>query len=381
MTPRPSGVNTLLAHGGRSDGDPTGAVAPPIHPSTTFTRDQSYELRGDFVYSRYANPTVALAEGLLRDLEGAAGALLFNSGLAAVAALFQTVRSGDRVVAPTVMYHGAQDWLRRLSEVGGVDLVLFDAARPGALAEATGEHAALVWIESPVNPTWDVVDIAEAASIAHGTGAVLAVDSSVAPPVTTRALALGADLVFHSATKYLNGHSDVLGGVLATSRCDPRWEEIVQVRKLSGGIMAPFEAWLLLRGMRTLGVRYERVSASALRFAEHFEGHSSIEAVLYPGLEGHPGHAVARRQMTGGFGGMLSMLTRGDGAATKAVASRLRTFTRATSFGGVESLVEHRATVEGPHSVVPKNLLRFSIGLEDVADLIDDLEVALRASG
>jgi cystathionine gamma-synthase len=234
-----------------------------------------------------------------------------------------------------------------------------------------------VWIETPVNPTWDVIDIAAAAEAAHGAGAILAVDATAATPVLTRPLTLGADLAFHSATKYLNGHSDLTAGVLVTRAIDARWQEITSVRHLMGGVLGAFEAWLLLRGLRTLYLRVERASASALEIARHFEGHPKLAAVLYPGLESHPGHAVAKRQMTGGFGGMLSLLVDGDAAAARAVAARTRLFVPATSLGGVESLIEHRATIEGPHSVVPKNLLRLSIGIEDPADLIADLEQAL----
>jgi cystathionine gamma-synthase len=206
---------------------------------------------------------------------------------------------------------------------------------------------------------------------------MLAVDSTVAPPVTTRPLELGADLVFHSATKYLNGHSDLTAGVLVTRETGERWAEVARIRTLTGNIIGAFEAWLLLRGLRTLALRFERASQSALRIALHFEGHTAVESVLYPGLESHPGHHIAARQMTGGFGGMLSLLIAGDAARTKAVAAGTSVFTPATSLGGVESLIEHRASVEGPHSVVPGNLLRLSVGIEDVEDLIADLESAL----
>lgn len=371
-------IDTRLARAGHFVDAETGAVVPPLHTSTTFARGEDYELTNDFIYGRYSAPTVDLVESVIRDLESAEAALLFASGMSAVVAVLDTLRTGERLVAPTVMYHGAQNWMRRVAERRGVTLTLFDAADPEGLRRAVEEApVTLVWIESPVNPTWDVIDIEFAARVAHGVGALLVVDSTVAPPVTTQALSLGADIVMHSATKYLNGHSDVIGGVLATNSPDARWEEIEEIRKQMGGILAPFEAWLLLRGLRTLGVRYDRCSSTALRIAEHFESHSEVDACLYPGLESHPGHVVARRQMRRGFGGMLSLLVKGDGVRAKQVATRLRLFTPATSLGGVESLVEHRASVEGPLSQVPENLLRFSIGLEDPADLIADLEAAL----
>jgi cystathionine gamma-synthase len=298
--------------------------------------------------------------------------------MAAVCAFFETVNSGEHVVAPRIMYHGSQDWLRRISEKRGIGLTLFDAADSDDLERALQPgKTAVVWIETPVNPTWDVIDIALAAQIAHAAGAILAVDATVASPVTTRALEHGADIVFHSATKYLNGHSDVVAGVLVTAREDERWEEIKLVRTLTGGILGPFEAWLLLRGMRTLFVRFDQASQTALQLARHFENHPRLQRVLYPGLSSHPGHDIAKRQMTRGFGGMLSLLVDGSDDDARHIAGNTRLFVRATSLGGVESLIEHRASVEGAHSAVPENLLRLSIGIENCQDLIQDLEQSL----
>ena len=375
--PRPS-PETLLAQAAHFIDPADGAIVPPIRPSTTFARNADYALMGRSDYIRPDNATYEAVEPLLAALDGGAEALLFSSGLAAASALLETVRTGEHVVAQRIMYYGALTWLRRVSARRGIGLTLFDAGEPESLADAIrpGETA-LVWIETPANPTWDVVDIAAAAELAHGAGAALAVDSTAAPPVTTRALDLGADIVFHSATKYLNGHTDVLAGVLVTKETDARWQEIGQVRGLTGGVLGSFEAWLLLRGLRTLALRFERASASALKIAQHFEGHPNVARVLYPGLESHPGHAVARRQMRNGFSGMLSLLIDGDAEAAKSVATRLKLIVPATSLGGVESLVEHRKTVEGPTSAVPDNLLRFSIGIEQADELIADLEQAL----
>lgn len=372
--------DTLLARAHDFLDERTGAVVPPLHTSTTFGRKADYDLVGEHVYARYASPTVARAEAIVTALEDAAEALLFSSGMSAVTVLLETLSAGDRLVAPTVMYHGAQDWFRRLADRRGIELAFFDATEDGALEAAVAAGpTTMLWIESPVNPTWDVIDIGAAATAARAAGATLVVDSTVAPPVTTRALSLGADIVLHSATKYLNGHSDLTGGVLATREVDERWEEIRLVRKSTGTILAPFEAWLLIRGLRTLGLRFERASTNAAAIAERFCDHPAVEACLYPGLPTHPRHDVARRQMRAGFGGMLSLLIAADpeGERARRIATGLRHFTPATSLGGVESLVEHRATVEGPHSVVPKNLLRFSIGIEAVEDLIEDLERAL----
>lgn len=380
VDPRALSPRSLVAQAGHFLDGATGAITPPIHPSTTFARDADYELIGAYLYSRYRNPTYDQVERLAATLDGGAEAKLFASGMAAIAALFETVDGGEHVVAPKVMYHGAQAWLGRISEKRGIGLTLFDAADPDALRRAIrpGETA-VVWIETPTNPTWDVIDIAAAAAAAHEAGAILGVDATVATPVTTRPLELGADIVFHSATKSLNGHSDVTAGVLVTRRADARWEEIGFVRDHVGGVLGPFEAWLLLRGLRTLFVRLERASDNAMTIARHFAGHPKVEAVLYPGLESHPGHAIAKRQMTGGFGGMLSLLVKGGADQARAVATGLRLFVSATSLGGVESLVEHRASVEGAASPIPPNLLRLSVGIEDARDLIADLEQALAA--
>ncbi|MDJ0943768.1 MAG: PLP-dependent aspartate aminotransferase family protein [Kiloniellales bacterium] len=356
----------------------TGAVSPPIQPATTFARGTDHEPLGAYRYARTRSPSDDLAERVFAELDGGAEARLFGSGMAAVTSLFETVDGGRHVVAPRVMYHAAQDWLRRISQRRGIGLTLFDASDPAALAGAIrpGETD-IVWIESATNPNWQVIDIAAAAEAAHAAGALLGVDSTVAPPVTTRPIELGADFVFHSATKYLNGHSDVTAGVLVAAKADERWEEVKLVRNLTGGMLGAFEAWLLLRGLRTLAIRFDQASRNALALARHFEGHAKLEAVLYPGLESHPGHDVARRQMTGGFGGMLSIMVRGGTAEAKAVATGTRLFVTATSLGGVESLIEHRATIEGPHSAVADNLLRLSVGIEDTDDLIADLEQAL----
>jgi cystathionine gamma-synthase len=356
----------------------TGGISPPVQFSTTYARGHDYEFRGSYSYSRTANPSWEVLEKVCTELDGGADAKCFASGMAAVCAFFETVNTGEHVVAPRVMYHGSQDWLRRISARRSIGLTFFDAGDIEDLRNAVQPgKTTVVWIETPVNPTWDVIDIALAAEIAHAAGAILAVDGTVASPVTTRALEYGADIVFHSATKYLNGHSDVVAGILVTAQKDERWEEIKLVRTLTGGVLGPFEAWLLLRGMRTLFLRFDKASQSALSLARHFESHPRLQQVLYPGLESHPGHEVAKRQMTQGFGGMLSLLIDGNADAAKRIAGNTRLFVRATSLGGVESLIEHRASVEGPHSEVPSNLLRLSIGVENCRDLINDLEQSL----
>jgi cystathionine gamma-synthase len=356
----------------------TRALVPPIHLSTTYQRDADGCYRSGRGYTRPHNPTYDEPEELLQSLEGGRGCLLLASGMAACTAVFQALLPGDHVVAPRVMYWALRKWLVEFAMPWGLEMDFVDTGDTDALAAAMRPgKTRLVWIETPANPTWDVTDIALAAEIAHRAHARLAVDSTVASPVLTRPIELGADLVVHSASKYLNGHSDVLAGAIVCAREDAFWQRIRAWRRDAGAVLGPFEAWLLLRGMRTLFVRVPRSCESALRIARHFEGHPGISQVLYPGLESHPGHAVASRQMTGGFGGMLSIRHKRGEAAAIATAAEVAVFKRATSLGGVESLIEHRASVEGPSTPVPADLLRLSIGLEHPDDLIADLERAL----
>ncbi len=370
---------TLAAHGGRTPDPERGDVAPPLRPSTNFARDEAYEqIAGQGGYSRDDSPSYLDVEALLARLEGGAGAMLFASGMAAATAVWLSLEPGDHVVAPKVMYWGLRDELGRFCAKWGLTLDLFDQEDPAALAKAVRPGATkLVWIETPCNPTWDVIDIAAAAEAAKGAGARLAVDSTVATPVLTRPLELGADLVFHSATKYLNGHGDIMAGALVTARADDFWAKLRDKRHRGGAVLGAFEAWLLQRGLRTLYLRVGRAGESALAIARHFEGRPEITAVLYPGLESHPGHEVARGQMNGGFGGMLSLRVAGGAEPALEVAKRVQLFVRATSLGGVESLIEHRASIEGPNSPVPADLLRLSLGIEDTDDLIADLEQAV----
>ncbi len=369
---------TIAAHTLKAVDEATGSVTPPLYMSSTYARDESYTPKLKENYIRGGSPTLWHAEEAVAALEQGAGALLFASGMAAITTLLETVPQGAHVAAPDVMYYGTRDWLKRLEAKGRITLTLFDAADPAALAKALRKgETDLVWIETPLNPTWDVIDIAAAAKAAHEAGALLAVDATASAAVTTQPLTLGADIVFHSATKYLNGHSDVLAGVLVAREANARWEEIDGLRTKIGSPLAPFEAWLLIRGLRTLYVRYRQASANAMAIARHFEKHPKIERVLYPGLASHRNHAIARKQMTDGFGGMLSLLITGDAAAAVRVCTRLKVIVPATSLGGVESLAEHRKTVEGPESPVPDNLIRLSIGIEHADDLIADLEQAL----
>jgi cystathionine gamma-synthase len=359
----------------------TKALAPPLQPSTTFIRDEDNQYRAGYVYARDQNVTFDQVEAVLAALEQGHAALVFASGMAAATAVFQALAPGDHVLAPKVMYWSLRNWLRGFASQWGLRVDFVDMSDRDEVAGAIRKgETKLVWVETPANPLWTVTDIAQTCDIAHAAGAAVAVDSTAATPVLTQPLALGADVVMHSATKYLNGHSDVLAGALVTREDSPLWQRIRPLRSQLGGILGTFEAWLLLRGMRTLYPRVRQHCASAQKIAEHFASHAGVAEVLYPGLPRFPGHALAARQMKGGFGGMLSIRVRGGEAAAIATAAKIELWKRATSLGGVESLVEHRASVEGAGTPVPGDLLRLSVGLEDAGDLVTDLDAALRAA-
>jgi cystathionine gamma-synthase len=372
---------TLAAQAlGRID-EATRAVVPPLHITTTFVRDPDNLYRSGNIYGRADNETVREGEAVIAALEGASSALLFGSGMSAAIALFLSLGPGAQVIAPKVMYWSLRNWLVNEGPALGlsVDLVAAEDLSEIAAAVRPG-RTRLIWLETPSNPLWSLSDIAGAAEIAHRAGAKLAVDSTCATPILTRPLALGADVVMHSATKYLNGHSDVIAGALAFAAEDAMAARARQIRAAHGLILGPFEAFLLIRGIRTLDLRVRAASAGALELALRLSNHAGVASVLYPGLPDHPGHALARRQMSGGFGGMLSIRARGGEKAAIAVASKVALWKRATSLGGVESLIEHRASIEGPSSPCPPDLLRLSVGVEDVEDLWRDIDQALRST-
>jgi cystathionine gamma-synthase len=381
MDPKQAHPDTIAAQALGWIDETTRAVIPPIHVSATYIRDPDNQYRSGRVYARADNPAFDQAEAVLAALEGGAQALLFASGMAAATACFQALAPGDHVLAPKVMYWSLRNWLTTFATGWGLDVELIDLHEPAALRRALRPgKTRLVWIETPANPLWTVTDIAATAQAAHAAGALLAVDSTVATPVLTQPLALGADVVMHAATKYLNGHSDLIAGALVTrDAASDYWQRVRKLRAQLGGTLGSFEAFLLLRGLRTLPLRVRAACASAARIAAHFEGHPRIEQVLYPGLASFEGHAVAARQMQGGFGGMLSLRVKGGEAAAVAAAANVTLWKRATSLGGTESLVEHRASVEGPGTPAPGDLLRLSVGLEHVDDLIADMEQALRS--
>lgn len=365
---------TIAAHAGQSA--ETAGSAPQLQMSTTYRRDADYQMiSAGNVYGRDHNDTVRQAEAVLAQLEQAQAALLWPSGMAAIAAIFRGLRSTDRVVLQSGIYWGTTDWVRGYCVGHGIALHEVDLADPDAAQAAVGFDPTLVFMETPSNPWLKVTDIS--AMRALFPRATLVVDSTAATPMLTRPLELGADLVVHSATKALNGHSDVLAGVILTRHTDTRWEALCRERATGGAILGPMEAWLLLRSLRTFPLRMRAMCDTAQRFAEFCAAHPLVEDVFYPGLPDTPYHALASRQMTGGYGYLMSVLVRGDRQTALGVVGRLQVFQRATSLGGVESLVEHRHTIE-PHTGIPENLIRVSVGIEHIDDLIADFDQALR---
>jgi cystathionine gamma-synthase len=356
----------------------TKEIVGQIHTSTTYIRDVDNQYRSGRVYARDQNPTFDQPEAVLNALEGGHQTLLFASGMAAATAVFQALNPGDHVIAPKVMYWSLRNWLKNFATRWGLVIEFIDATRLDELRAAIKPgKTKLVWIETPANPIWSITDIAVTCEIAHAAGAIVAVDSTVATPVLSQPIKLGADIVMHAATKYLNGHSDVVAGTLTSAKDSEYWQRVRQIRAQIGGIAGPFEAWLLTRGMRTLYPRVRVACDSAQKIAEYFAAHPKVLEVLYPGLPTFTGHAIAAKQMQGGFGGMLSIRVKAGEAAAINTAAKVQLWKRATSLGGVESLIEHRASVEGEGTPAPKDLLRLSVGIEAASDLIDDFEQAL----
>ncbi len=356
----------------------TGAVVPSIQPTATYARDENYDIRKPYWYRRDGSQTTAHAEAVIAQLEGAAESLLFSSGMSACTAVIEHLETGAHVVVPEVMYHGVLQQIQIYAAKGRIQVSYYTAGNLQELAAAVKPNITqLVWVETPNNPNWEVTDIQAAADIAHKAGAKLMADCTGTPPSMTKALDFGADFSFHSATKYLNGHSDVTAGVLSVRETGQFWEDIFWVRKLQGTVLTSFDAWLLIRGMRTLFLRVERACENAMKIAKHFVDHPHIEAVLYPGLETDPGHEVAKRQTNGQFGAMLSLIVKGCEQDAIDVTRFCEIFYPATSLGGVESLIEHRKTVSGEGFPVHERLLRLSIGIESTDDLIYDLEQAI----
>ncbi|MDX1530236.1 MAG: aminotransferase class I/II-fold pyridoxal phosphate-dependent enzyme [Rhodothermales bacterium] len=374
-----SDLRTRLAHAGCVTDPATAALTPPLHLATTFERPAGGDYGNGYVYARWGNPTRDLFERTLADLEGdGAEAAAFASGMAAVQAVLQALRPGDHVLLPDDVYHGVRHLLRSVFADWGLAYSEVDQTDLGAVAAAVRPETRLVWAETPSNPLLKITDLRALAEIARAHDALLLVDGTWTTPLLQRPLGLGADLVLHSATKYLGGHSDALVGAVVARPGLGLFERVRALQQGAGAVADPFSCWLVLRGMRSLGARMPLHTANALRLAEWLAAHPRVEAVHYPGLPGHPGHALASEQM-GGFGGMLAFQVRGGAEEALAVAARVRTFRRATSLGGTESLIEHRASIESQPTPTPPNLLRVSVGLEAADDLVADLEEALKA--
>ena len=378
---------TLAVHLGLEPDAATGALVPPLHLATTFERDADGGYPRGYVYGRSDNPTRAAFERAMAQLEGGREAAAFASGSAAAAAVLRSVPAGGHVVVPDDMYHGLRTLLERVLAPAGLRVTEVDMSDLAAVRGAVRAETRLLWVETPSNPQLKITDIAGVVTVAreaeaaYGAPVWVAVDATWTPPPWQPAFALGADLVVHATTKYLSGHSDVLGGVVVAAPAarpepDDPWPRVRDIQRLEGGVAGPFDAWLALRGLRTLAVRLAVQAENAATLAAFLVAHPVVREVRYPGLPGHPNHEVAARQMRA-FGAMLSFRLAGGEAAARAVAGRVRLFTRATSLGGVESLIEHRASIEPPGGPTPADLLRVSVGIEHVDDLMDDLSEAL----
>jgi len=367
---------TLTVHVGNEPDEATGAVAPPLHLSTPFRHGPAGERIAGYEYQREGNPTNDRLREALMELEGGQQAMTFASGMAAITTLLESLPSGARVLFPDDCYTGLRMLFEEFLPERGIQATVVDMADLNAVRAACAAPLAMLWIETPSNPLMKVADIAALAEIGHRAGATVVVDNTFATPLLQRPLALGADIVMHSTTKYFGGHSDVLGGALVFAKDDALAHKVTHRLHVTGAVLAPFSAWLTLRGCRSLGARMAMHCSNARKVADFLATHPAVERVNWPGLSTHPGHEIAARQMRD-FGAMMSIQLRGGREAALAMASKLRVFTNATSLGGCESLIEHRASVEGANPRSPQNLLRISVGVEGADDLAADLAQAL----
>ena len=371
-------LSTKIAQALHYNDPDTGSVIPPIEHTATYSRDENYEPRETYWYRRDGNKTTKIAEEIIAELENADISLLFSSGMSACTAVLEMLPQNAHIVVPSVMYHGVLAQIQNFSSKNRIHVDFYNAGDLTSMKEVIKIGVTqLVWVETPNNPNWEVTDIVEASKLAHEAKAQLIVDATATPPTMTKSLDLGADISFHSATKYLNGHSDVSAGVLSFKKANKVWESLYNIRKLQGTVLNSQDAFLLIRGLRTLFLRVEKNSQNAMILAKHFESHNYVETVLYPGLETHPNHKIAKNQTNGQYGGMLSIIIAGSEADAINVVRNCKVFYPATSLGGVESLIEHRKTVSGEDFPVDEKLIRISVGIEDPLDLINDLEQAL----
>jgi cystathionine gamma-synthase len=369
-------IETIAAQAAHRVDPVTGAVTAPIYLSTTFERDPDGEFSRGFIYSRSDNPNREALEDCLRQLEGGTAAAAFSSGMAATAAVFQALSTGDHVIVPNDCYHGTARLLQEVFSHWGLEDTFVDMTDPEQVGQAIQHNTRLIWVETPSNPLLKITDVALIVEIAHNAGVLCACDNTWSSPILQRPIELGADLVMHSTTKYLGGHHDVLGGAIISREDSDFFQQVKLIQHSCGPVPSPFECWLVLRGIRTLHLRMPAHSKNAMSIARFLNDHPRVEAVYYPGLPDHPGHDIAARQMSK-FGGMVSFQVKGGQDEAMPVPAKVKVFIRATSLGGTESLIEHRASIEGPNTRTPDNLLRVSVGLENTEDLIEDLAQAL----
>ena len=371
-------ISTKIAQALHFSDPETGSVVPSIDHSATYSRDENYEPRQAYWYRRDGNKTTQLAEEIISELENANASLLFSSGMSACTAVLEMLPAEAHIAVPRVMYHGVLGQIQSFASKNRIRVDYYEAGDLASMESVIKNGVTqLVWVETPNNPNWEVTDISSASELAHKAGAKLIVDATATPPTMTKSLDLGADISFHSATKYLNGHSDISAGALSFNQQSSMYENLFTIRKLHGTVLNSQDAFLLIRGLRTLFLRVEKNSQNAMLLAKHFNKHEFIEKVLYPGLETHPNHQIAKHQTNGQFGGMLSVIVKGSQTDAINVVRNCKVFYPATSLGGVESLIEHRKTVSGDDFPVHENLIRISAGIEDPVDLINDLEQAL----
>ncbi len=371
-------ISTKIAQALHFSDPETGSVVPSIDHSATYSRDENYQPRQAFWYRRDGNKTTQLAEEIISELENANASLLFSSGMSACTAVLEMLPAEAQIAVPRVMYHGVLGQIQNFASKNRIRVDYYEAGDLASMDSVIKNGVTqLVWVETPNNPNWEVTDISSASELAHKAGAKLIVDATATPPTMTKSLDLGADISFHSATKYLNGHSDIAAGALSFNQQSSMYENLFTIRKLHGTVLNSQDAFLLIRGLRTLFLRVEKNSQNAMLLAKHFNNHEFIEKVLYPGLETHPNHQIAKHQTNGQFGGMLSVIVKGSQTDAINVVRNCKVFYPATSLGGVESLIEHRKTVSGDDFPVHENLIRISAGIEDPVDLINDLEQAL----
>ncbi len=368
-------IETIAIHAGNQIDKYTRAAIQPITLSSTFERGEDGGFPGGFIYSRIDNPNRKSLENVVAKLEGADDAAAFSSGNAAGAAVFQALGPGSHIIAPDDMYHGLRNQLLQVFE-GIIEVSFIDLANLNAIKNAIRQNTRLIWVETPSNPLLKISDLRAITELAKSNGILVACDNTFSTPVFQRPLDLGCDLVMHSSTKYFGGHSDVIGGVLACKRNDEIWKKIKNIQVLSGAVPSPFDCFLIVRGIKTLPYRMRGHAHNAALIAEFLNSHDRVEQVFYPGLKSHPGYEIAKSQMSE-YGGVVSFLVKGGAAEARKVVNRVNVFTQATSLGGVESLIEHRASIEGPETKTPQNLIRISVGLENSEDLIQDLRKAL----